>query len=252
MTSKYFDWLSAQIEEHVKLQLVPQGYDFTALTRLVDAAGALQGGGAGAQAFGLQLPAGGVENAAVLVDRCLAVVRARMPLLDQRTRDELGAHLRRRGFDSVVAAPTSPYVTHSLRVRLAVSVEDGVSEEPLTDAATLQRLDGLRERSKAALVDLPCIRSAITAARGDEARWIHGGFAKLAFDEHAGVLRCELVFDVSREPSQQQLLALLRAIKGPLFESSWLLNIDWAFGEDAPDVIVHLESAIVSYELAAA
>lgn len=105
MASTYFDWLAGKIAQHAKIEVTEQGYDSTALTRLADAAAALRNPAPGAQAFGLSLPPGGVDDAEVLVKRCLEILRERTALLEPEARRELSALLQRLGLDAGVSGP---------------------------------------------------------------------------------------------------------------------------------------------------
>lgn len=252
MASTYFDWLAGKIAEHAKIEVTEQGYDSTALTRLADAAAALRNPAPGAQAFGLSLPPGGVDDAEVLVKRCLEILRERTALLEPEARRELSALLQRLGLDAGVSGPEMPKATHVLRVLLATLVDDAESEEELHDAVTLRTLDGAREVHHASLVDIPPIDEAVGRPREPLKRdtsWARHGSARLVFDREANALRCELLFELTREPMPQQLEALLDAVRGGLFDSSWALNLEWEFPEGAPDVIVHLKQQIVSHVL---
>jgi hypothetical protein len=242
MTDKTREWLSNQIEQHARIQAVEQGYDHTALTRLADAAAALQQRTPGAQAFGLTLPAAGVQGADELVARCLSIIEQRAALLDAATRDQLGKLLQRHGLAQVIASPARPTAAHVLVLWLAVSVEDADSEEELVSREALRRLDGVRADGSR-LIDVPCVAEA---TRG----WATDAHARLAFDDATGALRGQLVFDVTSTPSEGQLTALLDCVRTELFDTSWGLNLEWRVPEGT-DVFIHLRPQPLSHELLA-
>ncbi len=252
MASKYYEWLSGQIEQHAKIEVVAQGYDHSALTRLADAAGALKNRSPGAQAFGMTLPAEGVEGAEVLVDRCLAIIEQRAPLLDDaHVGEQLGALLQRLGLKAVVPPPISPKSSHMLRVTLPVSVEDADSEKEIVDPATWRLLNGMKE-SAGSLVDVACIHAAVGGHNDPtkkDTAWANDGFAELVFNPKSQMLMCQLAFSLVREPSQRELEQLLQCIRTQLFDSSWVLNLEWVPPQGAPEVIVHLKQKIMSHEI---
>jgi hypothetical protein len=250
--SKYYDWLSAQIEQHAKIQVAKQVYDHTALTRLADAAGALRNRPPGAQAFGMTLPAEGIEGSEALVDRCLAIIEERAPLLDDPdVRDNLGALLQRYGLKPVIPAPVPPQITHRLHVNLPVVVEAAGSEEEIHDESTLRGLDGTRADA-ISLVDVACVHDAVGHHLDPVKKstgWANDGFARLVFDDHLRALRCQLVFSLVREPAPPELERLLQCIRTELSDSSWIANLEWDPPQGAPEVIVHIQHRVVSHEM---
>lgn len=243
MSADIHAWLAKQIDRYsvvnAETRAVVLG-DPTAMTRLADAAAVLARPRAGGQAFGLELPAAGIEGGSELADRCLAALAEWAPLLDPRNRAEIGAQLERLGLPPIVPR-TRPSITHRLSIFVPARALDHDTEELIEDPTALAELEGVPESRELSLADLPLI-----AALGG---WICDGRARLTYDESGGGLRCELAFDLTREPGSDDIERLRQVVGGELLFTSWGMNLSWDFEEGDGDYMIETDPKVVAHEL---